>query len=462
MKKTKVIGIILGCILLFSACGNDQREIYDQSMGQIEQTEQIEQADQVTESEAETPESKELTGEITFRIPVAYTEKMLAEEFTALHPGVTITFLEHEVMDEEDLLEFADLLAVEMMSGNAADICDLSLGDYVQWSRSGLLRDLNELIDSDPTFRREDYFTNVFEAVEVDGKLYGLPFGFNTSLVWLDKPMMEALDVDLSQYDGISIPQVMDLYEEAEQKGLLPAGYVLEEIYPTYLNGKERGVYYDGREGWADFENPEYIRFLDRLTKMIKDPKEKWKTVVGHSDNQYPKNENSFMFSSWYLDAAHILWYEQSSEKWTAPIPLVRSDGKREFDCSMYGISSDSDNAELAWEFLKYCISEKKPEDYGTGSQDVWYKDIFYGLIPINRLNTRHMAEYMYAGTGVNEEVYDKFVGIAEQVDTMDFVSKDLMKVWGSLDEDFFTYGLLTVEEYVRQLQERTELNLQE
>jgi len=84
MKKTKVIGIILDCILLFSACGNDQREIYDQSMGQIEQTEQIEQADQVTESEAETPESKELTGEITFRIPVAYTEKMLAEYYIDL------------------------------------------------------------------------------------------------------------------------------------------------------------------------------------------------------------------------------------------------------------------------------------------------------------------------------------------------------------------------------------------
>jgi len=459
MKRRRMFAVILGCILLCSACSSGQREIYDQTMGKLEQ---MEQAEQATEAETGSLESEEVSGEITFRVPFVYSEKILAEEFMALHPGVTITFLEHEMQDASDLMEFADILAVEMMSGNAADICDLSMVDYVGLSRNGLVRDLNEYMDADPDFRIEDYFTNVLEAVEVDGKLYGLPFGFKAMLVWLNKPMIEVLGVDLSQYDGISIPQVMDLYEEAERRDLLPENYVLEDTYPISIDGKEYGAYFDAKSGEVDFDNPDYIRFLERLMEKVEEPEGGWREVMHYSDSQYPKMKNSFMFSGWTLDASHILWYEQSSAEWTEPIPLERSDGTREFYSALYGISSDSDNADLAWEFLKYCISEKNPENYGSGNQDVWYKDLFAGIIPINRYNIRHMAEYMYAGIGVDEEVYDKFVEIAERVDSMNFISTDLTDVWDSLENDFFYNGLLTAEEYARQMQERTELYFQE
>lgn len=460
MKRRRMFAVILGCILLCSACSSGQRDIYDQTMGQMEQMGQM---DQELKVEGESAETGELSGEIMFRIPLAFSERIMAEEFMALHPGVKITFLEHEIKSLEDLREYMDILVVELMSGNAADICDLSMIDYVGLSQNGLVRDLNEFMEADTNFRRGDYFTNVLEALEVDGRLYGLPLGFEPMLVWLNKPIIEALGVDLSQYDGINVLQVMDLYEEAERKGLLPEGYLLERIYPSYIYGIECGVYFDSKSGWADFDNPELVQFLERLMDKMEEPEEGWseEDYGFWSDFRYPEMENCFMFTGWRMNASHILWYEQTSEVWTEPIPLERSNGTRDFLCNLYGISSNSDNPELAWEFLKYCISEKQPSDYGTSEQDVWYKDIFVG-IPINRHNTRHMVEYMYRGMSVNEEAYDKLLQMAERVDSMDFMSEDLMDVWTDLENDFFYNGILTAEEFARQMQERTELYFQE
>lgn len=62
-------------------------------------------------------------------------------------------------------------LNTEIMAGNVPDIFCLSGLNYNQLASKGLLEDLYPFIDADKELSREDFFQNVFSAMEVDGKL---------------------------------------------------------------------------------------------------------------------------------------------------------------------------------------------------------------------------------------------------------------------------------------------------
>lgn len=72
------------------------------------------------------------------------------------------------------------MLNNDIMLGNIPDILcvpyNVQLENYVS---KGLFADLNEYMDMDESFNRDEYLTNIFEAYEVDGGLYELVTQFN-------------------------------------------------------------------------------------------------------------------------------------------------------------------------------------------------------------------------------------------------------------------------------------------
>lgn len=69
-------------------------------------------------------------------------------------------------------------LAAEIGAGKAPDILATENMPVEQWGASGLLEDLWPWIDQDPDISREDLMERVFEAMEVDGKLYEVTDSF--------------------------------------------------------------------------------------------------------------------------------------------------------------------------------------------------------------------------------------------------------------------------------------------
>lgn len=58
------------------------------------------------------------------------------------------------------------------MAGNMPDLLAMNGMPYAQLAAKGLLEDLYPYLDADSDFSRDDFFQNVFKALEVDGKLY--------------------------------------------------------------------------------------------------------------------------------------------------------------------------------------------------------------------------------------------------------------------------------------------------
>ncbi|MCL2249055.1 MAG: extracellular solute-binding protein [Oscillospiraceae bacterium] len=63
-------------------------------------------------------------------------------------------------------------LTTEIISGRVPDILDVQQLPIRQYASRGLLLDLNELIASDPELSRDDFVEGVFEAAEMDGRLF--------------------------------------------------------------------------------------------------------------------------------------------------------------------------------------------------------------------------------------------------------------------------------------------------
>ena len=81
----------------------------------------------------------------------------------------------------------------DLMDGTAGDIVCLNGISFAGGGKAllekGLFVDLYELMDNDPDFHKEDYFTDVWRANETDGKLYRLVpfFTLNTSFGRVDE-----------------------------------------------------------------------------------------------------------------------------------------------------------------------------------------------------------------------------------------------------------------------------------
>lgn len=69
-------------------------------------------------------------------------------------------------------------MLTELASDQRADIYDATYLPSEIKTKGSYFEDLNQYIDADPNFNRDDYYDNILRAAEVDGKLYQIPEGF--------------------------------------------------------------------------------------------------------------------------------------------------------------------------------------------------------------------------------------------------------------------------------------------
>jgi ABC-type glycerol-3-phosphate transport system substrate-binding protein len=102
--------------------------------------------------------------------------------YNTAHPDNKVTIKEYYDKYAVDASEADALnrLNSDLMDGTAGDIVcldGLNFSGNNAYLKKGLFLDLYELMDQDPEFHKEDYFTDIFRVNETDGKLYRLvPF----------------------------------------------------------------------------------------------------------------------------------------------------------------------------------------------------------------------------------------------------------------------------------------------
>jgi multiple sugar transport system substrate-binding protein len=133
------------------------------------------------------------------------TMQQLAEEFTELHPNISIDF--QDVPAEE----IGDLLLTQVAGGTAPDAAYLDMSGVGTFASRNALASLDDYVALSNAVKPDDYVEAFRDAATFEGKLYGLPFdGESTGLFYR---------TDLFEAAGITgPPKTWQEFEAAAQK----------------------------------------------------------------------------------------------------------------------------------------------------------------------------------------------------------------------------------------------------
>ena len=529
-------GIILAlcCALFFCGCQSEQDEIYSQAMASQSESSMLEPASSMSSGEASEdvpdyvtpptpgPDARltpapddDLSGELVIRTSLQSTGDhlyWLAREFMELHPNVQI-LLDYDRKNNEyrssaeskmKKNSFYTNLRMEIASGEADYLiysATLDL-DFTPLARSGLLEDLWTYWENDPDIRDEDYFMPVIESFEVDGMLPVLPYSFYLTGGCFNKSYLEELGVDLSVLQLVDANVILDWYER------------LRESHPDLqlfftapgkdgLFSSELASYIDLENNTASFDSPEFLTFLQRTQNVIND--EPIQDIVGWGNWYYMEmalnydetGEISSPFVQSITSAKKVVtssrdsfctvaqvniydtisMFQQSYDYLAGPYPVLSTNGHLGIyaDQGEFMMPASMKNKELAWEFMKYCISEREDLTF-NGYDDFPGTDTFFTsiAIPVNKPNYGRMAEESVEQVkfvnGNGYEVLDfEPVNGEEIVAFMDEVlshspvniGKYNVDVQEFLDE-YYVNELITAEECADKIQGRVEIWLNE
>lgn len=265
--------------------------------------------------------------------------------------------------DDEDYEAGLNAYNEAILNGEMADIISVDWSTYKSYARKGLYADLNELMEQDADINREDYFENVLEAYEVDGKLYAMPMSFGVSTlvgktsVWGEESgltfeklteVMENLPKDVELMDGMS------------------KGYWL---YLALQGTIEKFV--DWETGECSFESEEFISILEMANQFPEEYDYENQTM---STPKKLQSGNILLYGDSYSD---ITGYQVTKALFDEEITVVGypgvagNGGLIQNMSSLFAIAEDSDQKEGAWEFVKYMISEDYQCNYVS-----WYNPI--------------------------------------------------------------------------------------
>lgn len=458
MKKIS-IWILWGMLALcLAGCGGQEDELYSQVTREVAGSNQADpsfSANTLTppyypELAKSTPVPNDtLSGELLIKgfRPKADPPEIywLAREFMELHPNVTIT-LEFEYnywykrtraerrMDMDNYYE-------KMRLDLAADEADYLLYaaaenlDYYAMTQSGVLRDMREMLETDPDIHPEELFMPAIEAFRINGKQTVLPYSFMLSEVYLRKDIMRDLGVDVSTLKSVDSDQLLDWYEQARE--LDPdLQFLFTAPGKDQLFTIEKLRYMEPETGWNDFQSPDFLRFLDRTRNVINDdPLLDPVTEIGYGDGSYMegamlyRDTGEVMTSAqWFYDGGYpedknvvtksrssfaklsdvdiyelINMYEQSFHYLAGPFPLTSTDNKLGLSVfhSDFMMPMGLKNTELAWEFIKYCLAEREDLTFDRFGNDTCCGYYDYVTLSVNKSNFIRKAEHAADTVGV-------------------------------------------------------------
>ncbi|MCI8395925.1 MAG: extracellular solute-binding protein, partial [Acutalibacter sp.] len=280
MKHRHLISLILTILFLAAAvpgCGPAETDEKPESSAPSSVESKAQSAPAPSPTPEPTPyvDPEGLTGQLTLLhfTSTGTSEQLdaMAEEFMEIHPGVTIKTeygVDSDTLTAENGDElravYDDRVRAELENGEA-DYILVNVPDSLpvrRLTRDNLLLDLTSYWENDASIDPADYFTSVLDAYSIDGKLPVFPLDFCFMGAYLNRPLMEQLQVDVDAVDSIDFNMLMEWYKAGCQ--LQPdlqfsfGGWMQENIFSM-----ERSAYMDIETGTASFLSPAFLEFLN-------------------------------------------------------------------------------------------------------------------------------------------------------------------------------------------------------
>ncbi len=157
--------------------------------------------------------NKELSGELVISCYVPYDNwSQMADAYMSEHPGVTIKLdiPELEGYNSDDYLQeyFTRIATGEIGDIVEVDCMDLKKGEGL----NAYFENLYDYMDADSGFKKEDYFSYMFEPMETDGELCALLRGGIPVYIKLNTDLLNKYGITYEN-DTIDFNGLSDLYQ---------------------------------------------------------------------------------------------------------------------------------------------------------------------------------------------------------------------------------------------------------
>ncbi|MFI8712396.1 ABC transporter substrate-binding protein [Brevibacillus brevis] len=304
-----------------------------------------------------TPASSVKKETVTLRFATWDTDQMLkiqqdiAKQFEQKNPGV-------KVQVEAYADGFDQKLVAAFGAKNPPDV--MYMWDFPTYNAS--LEPLDEYVKKDPSVAIDDFYQGLLNYNRFDGKLFGLPAGFSTRVVFYNKKLFNEANVPLPTddwtWEDFKSAAKQLTVREKKQYGFAvrsePDTYDLQQF--VWSNGSSF-ISPDGKAIEGYMNSKETAEALQIFSDLAKD---KSALLVGGKNQQ---SGNDLFKASKLAMYDNGVWSLESYKKANVDFGTVvmpqfpGKPGKGVIATSSVSIAKDSKNKELAWEFLKFFVS---------------------------------------------------------------------------------------------------------
>ncbi len=271
--------------------------------------------------------------------------------FEKNHPNVKIHY--YSGIAKEDYSEWC---ARKLLEGKTPDVFMVLDSDFDKFTSLGVMKNLEDLMSSDDSFHKEDFFTTALDTGRNGGHQYALPYEVVPTLMFVNKSLLakEGINMPKEDWTWEDMAEICQrVTKDTDQDGLL-------DQFGTYNYSWRDALYTCGGKLYEN--NQAQISFTDsRVLNAVKYIKRLNDINQGQSVTQEDFNAGRVAFMPLtFAEYRTYKTYPYRIKKYTKfqwdciTFPADKEGGNTsKVDALLIGIGSKTRQEALAWEFLK-------------------------------------------------------------------------------------------------------------
>lgn len=280
--------------------------------------------------------------------------------FEKEHPGVKIHY--YSGISKDD---YSEWFSRKLLAGKEPDVFMILGTDFNQFSSMGVMKNLDELMEQDSDFEKENYYSSAFRTGQYGEMQYALPYETVPTLMFVNKTLLAK--------EGIAMPNPDwnwdAMYNICRKVTRDTDGDGALDQFGCYNYGWMDAVYSDdgeifekdGKESYfTEDKVVEAIQFVRRLNELYQ----------GQKVTQEDFNAGNVVFMPLtFAEYRTYKTYPYKIKRYTnfqwdcITMPAGYQGGNlSKIDTLLMGISSHTKHEKLAWEFLKLLTYDEEAQ----------------------------------------------------------------------------------------------------
>jgi multiple sugar transport system substrate-binding protein len=384
--------------------------------------------------------------------------------YEAKHPNITIdlTYMAKAGDDVDTQLQMLDKFrqttSTETLTGKGPDLIDTGSLAIEAFIGRKLFVNLNDAMAQDPSFDKNQFFTNILDNPKQGSGLYTIPLHFYLSALVGDKGAVERSGISIDDKNW-NWDQFTDIANQMTDKADHPYGYFFKSE-TTLLNGMLQNSYaqiVDVEKREAHFDSGLFINMLNKIKSM--------------SDNSVMTLDSKHARDTYFMDVSvnslgsYVSSLHQTGYSKPGYYLNPKSEGEKPggfiYGSSGLAINANSTVKAETWDFLKYVMSgESDNGKYGFPINKAAYQRQAEKLLQQGTIKAMgESGEESYPVTAADLQGLDKM--ITNAVNVKSNVSDRISSIVFSESRAFFS-GQKSAEMVAKLIQNKVSTYLNE